>query len=160
MYFEVLSWSELLSCSLDPLREARDRTHILADTSRVHYHRATAGTPMSFWSVWSYLPVKFLGLECSWWEMLNRRLNFLVDIRLCRLLWVSFDSKVVFFFLGICAPHLTLKCIGMNLFVIVSCYVHIKKKPFKKFGSRSAHLLIDIVTNVVFTFYFPPWAFS
>ena len=30
---------------LNPLREARDRTHILMDTSQAHYRRATVGTP-------------------------------------------------------------------------------------------------------------------
>ena len=30
---------------LNPLNEARDQTHILMDTSQVHYHWATAGTP-------------------------------------------------------------------------------------------------------------------
>ena len=30
---------------LNPLSEARDQTRILMNTSRVHYHRATVGTP-------------------------------------------------------------------------------------------------------------------
>ena len=31
---------------LDPLREARDRTHILMDTSQIHFRWATKGTPI------------------------------------------------------------------------------------------------------------------
>ena len=30
---------------LNPLREARDGTHILMDPSQFHYHQATTGTP-------------------------------------------------------------------------------------------------------------------
>ena len=30
---------------LNPLSRPRDRTHLLMDTSRVHYHQATVGTP-------------------------------------------------------------------------------------------------------------------
>ena len=30
---------------LDPLSEARDKTHTLMDASRVHFHRATIRTP-------------------------------------------------------------------------------------------------------------------
>ena len=32
----------------DPLREARDGTHILMDISRIHFHRATSGTSSFF----------------------------------------------------------------------------------------------------------------
>ena len=46
----------------NPLREARDRTHILTDTSQVHYRWATAGTPYST-----------LLLNC--WEMYNEVLE-------------------------------------------------------------------------------------
>ena len=31
---------------LNPLREARDRTHILMEDDQVHYHRTTMGTPL------------------------------------------------------------------------------------------------------------------
>ena len=31
----------------NPLRKARDRTHILMDTSQIHFHCATTGTPVS-----------------------------------------------------------------------------------------------------------------
>ena len=35
----------------NPLSEARDRTHILTDTSQIHYHWATMGTPnQASWS--------------------------------------------------------------------------------------------------------------
>ena len=34
--------------SFKPLSEARDQTHVLMDTSRVHYHWATTGTPAYF----------------------------------------------------------------------------------------------------------------
>ena len=40
--------------NLNPLREARGRTHILMDPSRVCYHWATAGTP----------PLFFLDISC------------------------------------------------------------------------------------------------
>ena len=33
---------------INPLTEARDQTHIFMDTSQVHYHRATMGTPLPF----------------------------------------------------------------------------------------------------------------
>ena len=54
---------------LNPLSEARDQSHVLMDTSQVHYCWATMGTPVSsFWSVWlgvykchsSFLRVSFL----------------------------------------------------------------------------------------------------
>ena len=32
---------------LNPLSEARDRTHVLMDTSQVHYGCTTVGTPLS-----------------------------------------------------------------------------------------------------------------
>ena len=33
---------------LDPMSEARDQTCILMDTSRIHFHCATTGTPVLF----------------------------------------------------------------------------------------------------------------
>ena len=33
---------------LDPLSKARDQTHILMDSSRVHFHCATMGTPETY----------------------------------------------------------------------------------------------------------------
>ena len=33
---------------LDPLSEARDQTRVLMDTSQVHYHCTTVGTPLIF----------------------------------------------------------------------------------------------------------------
>ena len=37
------SWQRQI---LNPLTEAKDRTHVLTDASRVHYRRATVGTPI------------------------------------------------------------------------------------------------------------------
>ena len=37
---------------LNPLSEDRDRTHIFMDTSRVHYHWATIGTPKLPFLIW------------------------------------------------------------------------------------------------------------
>ena len=31
----------------DPLSKARDQTHILMDTSKIHFHRTTMGTPLN-----------------------------------------------------------------------------------------------------------------
>ena len=41
------SWQHWI---LNPLSKARNQTHILIDTSRVHYHWATMGTPGSFFN--------------------------------------------------------------------------------------------------------------
>ena len=38
------SWQHLIP---NPLSEATDQTSVLTDTSQVHYHRATRGTPAS-----------------------------------------------------------------------------------------------------------------
>ena len=40
------SWQHRI---LDPLSEARDRTHILMDTSWIHFHCTTTGTPSFLW---------------------------------------------------------------------------------------------------------------
>ena len=42
-----LPWHSQQCCILNPLREARDQTLVLMDTSWIHYHRATMGTPNS-----------------------------------------------------------------------------------------------------------------
>ena len=48
---------------LNPLREARDQTRILMDTSRIHFHCATTGTPWTFYY--------FSGKGCLWPEPLG-----------------------------------------------------------------------------------------
>ena len=42
----------------DPLSKARDQTHILMDTSRIHLHCTTVGTPypLQFWCLFFFLP--------------------------------------------------------------------------------------------------------
>ena len=58
---------------LDPLKEARDQTHMLMDTSRVCYHWTTTGTPKNtfyclFWFLlWlmCYLGVCYLLSKCT-----------------------------------------------------------------------------------------------
>ena len=47
--------------------EARDPTHILSNSSQVHYHWATIGTSLSFlvWFIW------VLFIFFSWWALLN-----------------------------------------------------------------------------------------
>ena len=39
------SWKRWI---LNPLSEARDETHVFMDTSQVHYHQTTTGTPLEF----------------------------------------------------------------------------------------------------------------
>ena len=51
--------SQQCCVTLNPLGEARDRTHVLMDTSWVHFHWATMGTPV-FYMGGSYLSYMFV----------------------------------------------------------------------------------------------------
>ena len=56
------SWQCLI---LNPLSEARDRTHILMDTSQAHYRWATLGTSKGLIvNSWSVLHVRPSGCSC------------------------------------------------------------------------------------------------
>ena len=49
---------------LNPAREARDRTHVLMDTSQVHYHLAMTGTPEAHFFL-NVSPENFSSLSLS-----------------------------------------------------------------------------------------------
>ena len=56
---------------LNPLSGARDWTHILMDTSWVHYHWATKGTPWLMPFIWSFYRIKTTTIFFLFWQHLQ-----------------------------------------------------------------------------------------
>ena len=88
--------------TLNPLRKARDWTHILMDTSPVHYHWATTGIPGSSFqyqrlSVVPGEPYLLRTLGVTWFEFHTIRLFYL-------LFFFSLSSPVSSFFLPSSLP--------------------------------------------------------
>jgi len=56
LYLRPIYYSSQQGCILNPLREAKDQTWVLMDTSQVCFHWATTGTPgNSYFSGWQQI---------------------------------------------------------------------------------------------------------
>ena len=64
-----------------PLSEARDQTRILVDTSWIHFHCTTTGTPPEFFFKLETSPFIFIHFSCSMLHFLFFLLFFLLSFR-------------------------------------------------------------------------------
>ena len=141
---------------LNPLREARDWTHVLTDTSRVRYHWATMGTPqLSFLSILG-LQIQQISLllSCQAWKLGH------LPVLPCYCL-VRQSLGHIYGFICFCAESVALSCLWVyDLRRGASIHVYsLSPKPYQGLGPYWNSKLESGVSNYL-SLNHRSWAFA